>query len=203
MDHQPLDRKLRRAVELAHQFANFREGAFLWSHNFDLTTQARFEYLTASYLAPPSASKTSLFPPSWGINRPTLSKAVKEFLTITDKQSDLAHLPLLPGQEPQNPLGVRTSKPKRRTPRSGTAPAPAQPPTPQAPQATPPQQDPIPLAFTKYREQDPGSSGSVTPTRPILVIDRNRGPLSIFIDRRKPLSPLSFTREDDRPLSET
>ncbi|KAJ5689576.1 hypothetical protein N7462_003968 [Penicillium macrosclerotiorum] len=115
MDSQT-DKLLRRAIELAHQFTRYREGALRWSRDFDLLTQARSDHLQASYPLPPSVTKDIPFPPSWGIDRPTLSAAVKEFLNLTNKLPDIASLPPVVGDQPENPLGAARKRRSRPQP---------------------------------------------------------------------------------------
>ncbi|KAJ5232494.1 hypothetical protein N7468_005450 [Penicillium chermesinum] len=157
------DRQLRRVIELAHQFQAYTEGAHIWSRKFDLRTQARIGHLVTSYPAPPATNDP--FPPSWGVDRSSLSGTVKEFLTITDKLVETSQLSPASGSEPENPLGKRA----RTKPRSRMTSLPD-------PKPGPATSD----SFSGYREPQTSPSPDTTPRRPRLVIDRTHRPTSLF-----------------------
>ncbi|KAJ5226093.1 hypothetical protein N7468_007318 [Penicillium chermesinum] len=162
------DRQLRRVIELAHQFQAYTEGAHIWSRKFDLRTQARIGHLVTSYPAPPATNDP--FPPSWGVDRSSLSSTVKEFLTITDKLVETSQLSPASGSEPENPLGKRA----RTKPRSRMTSLPD-------PKPGPATSD----SFSGYREPQTSPSPDTTPRRPRLEPERSQA----YIDYHLALPP--------------
>ncbi|KAI2734554.1 hypothetical protein DTO013E5_9893 [Penicillium roqueforti] len=127
-----MDKRTRRATQLAIQFDNYRQEARPWSGDFDADTLSRvIIILTPSPAGPanPSTSpSTSVilpssedpFLPSWPIDRSILNKAVKDFLRL---MSYLAvPSPITPlSSEPACPLG--RPRPKRTTSKPPSSPA--------------------------------------------------------------------------------
>ncbi|KAF9250299.1 hypothetical protein LCP9604111_3815 [Penicillium roqueforti] len=127
-----MDKRTRRATQLAIQFDNYRQEARPWSGDFDADTLSRVIIILTPLPAGPANPSTSPstsvilpssedpFPPSWPIDRSILNKAVKDFLRLT------SHLavpsPITPlSSEPACPLG--RPRPKRTTSKPPSSPA--------------------------------------------------------------------------------
>ena len=127
-----MDKRTRRATQLAIQFDNYRQEARPWSGDFDADTLSRvIIILTPSPAGPanPSTSpSTSVilpssedpFPPSWPIDRSILNKAVKDFLRLTSHLAVPSSITPL-SSEPTCPLG--RPRPKRTTSKPPSSPA--------------------------------------------------------------------------------
>ncbi|OOQ90684.1 hypothetical protein PEBR_03227 [Penicillium brasilianum] len=98
-----MEKRARRAAELAQQIRNYREAGGPSSADFDSDTLARVDVTLTSGPPPHLPSLESPFPPAWLIDKSVLNKAVREFLRLTSHLSiDNSHLTLT---DPPRPLG--------------------------------------------------------------------------------------------------
>lgn len=132
-----MDRRVRRSLELAIQFRNYREsGSRPWSGDFDLDTLSRIDHiLTQEHHQVPLRlpSSEDPFPPAWPIDRSILNQAVKDFLRLTSHLST----PVTPssGSAPSRPLGRPSTRSRASSQASSQA---GNPQTPRLPPAADP-----------------------------------------------------------------